>query len=437
MTNPDLLLTMTEAEIGREIIRLVPHWYEAQYGPEQYTIPLGSHTARFCNHCRLTPNLRAFLSKISARTQALPLDQFMNLPSLIDVLLESFAIEWLRMHSPTTDWARFIKYLESLARRTYENQPVALNLIIRQGQGLGDITRPRIQKFFDRLASSAFSYLAVDSDLRLIDYGEVEWSQIKAATSYKFHPEFLHPIHSVMDETDFSAHLTTGGDLIIMSKAGLLATRRNRKWKIYDVRTFKNSLAYCLGSHYVGANLFEVVFDLSFRRQGSLLVYDPDYLVAEHILNPESIISSEYRSKAQGGTRPSSATIAVAASGAATVGGSKTVSGPETGQSMIVDSIADISVGRRVGSLRRKRRLIEMSGVDGAVVFDNDGLLAVGALIRSHPNVGNQLGARVTAARSAYLWGGRPIKVSSDGDVAVYFKSRNGDNECDAVMNFL
>ena len=297
MTNPDLLLAMTEAEIGREIIRLVPHWYEAPYGPEQYTIPVGGHTARFCNHCRLTPNLRAFLAKICARTKTMPLEHFVNLPSLIDVVLESFAIEWLQMHSPTTDWVRFIRYLETLARRTYENQPVALNLIIRQGVGLGDITRPHIQKFFDRLASSAFSYLAVDSDLRLIDYGEVEWSQIKAATSYKFHPEFLHPIHSVMDETDFSAHLTAGGDLIIMSKAGLLATRRNRKWKIYDVRTFKNSLAYCLGGHYVGANLFEVVFDLSFRRQGSLLIYDPDYLVADHILNPESIISSDYRQR--------------------------------------------------------------------------------------------------------------------------------------------
>ncbi len=434
MTNPDPLLAVTEAEVGREIIRLVPHWYDAQYGPAQYTIPVGSHVAHFCNHCRLTPNLRVFLSKVSARTQALPLELFANLPSLIDVLLESFAIDWLRMHSPTTDWVRFIKYLESLARRTYENQPVALNLIIRQGQGLGDITRPRIQKFFDRLASSAFSYLAVDSDLRLIDYGEVEWSQIKAASSYKFHPEFLHPIHSVMDETDFSAHLTTGGDLIIMSKAGMLATRRNRKWKIYDVRTFKNSLAYCLGSHCVGANLFEVVFDLSFRRQGSLLIYDPEHLVADHILNPESIISADYRRKAQGSAGPSSGTVA---GDTGTTAGTESGSRPETGQAMIVDSIAEISVGRRAGALRRKRRLIEMSGVDGAVVFDEDHLLAVGALIRSHPNVGSQLGARVTAARSAYLWGGRPIKVSSDGDVAVYFKSRSGDNECDAVMNFL
>ena len=330
-------------------------------GPEQYTVPMGGHTADL-QPCRLTPNLRALLSRISARTQSLPLEQFVNLPSLIDVLLESFAIDWLQMHSPTTDWVRFIKYLETLARRTYENQPVALEPGHPPREGLGDITRPHIQKFFDRLASSAFSYLAVDSDLRLIDYGEVEWSQIKAATSYKFHPEFLHPIHSVMEETDFSAHLTAGGDIIIMSKAGLLATRRNRKWKIYDVRTFKNSLAYCLGSRYVGANLFEVVFDLSFRRQGSLLIYDPDYLVAEHILNPESIICDDYRRKAVGDAVPMPGTTLAAGTN---TGSSTRGTRSETGQSMIGEAIADISVGRKAGSLRRKRRLIEMSGVDG------------------------------------------------------------------------
>ncbi len=59
------------------------------------------------------------------------------------------------------------------------------------------------------------------------------------------------------------------------------------------------------------------------------------------------------------------------------------------------------------------------------------------ALIRSHPDVGNQLGARATAARAAFLWGSRPIKVSSDGDVTIHFKSRNGENECEALMNFL
>ena len=74
---------------------------------------------------------------------------------------------------------------------------------------------------------------------------------------------------------------------------------------------------------------------------------------------------------------------------------------------------------------------------DDVAVFDDERLLAIGALIRSHLEVGNQLGARATAARSAFLWGSRPIKVSSDGDVTVYFKSRGGDQECAATMNFL
>ena len=112
------------------------------------------------------------------------------------------------------------------------------------------------------------------------------------SSACKFHPEFLHPIHSIMDETDISAHLTAQGDLIIMNKAGLLATRRKRKWKIYDVRTFRNGLSYCLGNPHVGTNLFEVVFDLSFRRQGALLIYDPEHRIQERILNPESIVFS-------------------------------------------------------------------------------------------------------------------------------------------------
>jgi hypothetical protein len=413
MSNPDLLRAATEQEIGREIIGLVPHWYEAPCGPEKYSITVGEHTAEFYNHCKLTPSLKKFWSGICARVKTLPLEYIINMPSLIDVLLESFAVDWLRMHHGATDWARLIKYLESLARRTNEHEPVALNLVIRNGLGTRDITDARLQKFFDRLASSPFSYLAVDSELRLIDYGEVEWRQIRNATRCKFYPEFLHPIHSVMGDTDVSAHLTEHGDIVILCKDGLLAARRNRKWKIYDVRTFKNSLARSLGNYHVGANLFEVVFDLSFRRQGSLLIYDPEHRIQDHLLNPESLLDTSKKGKGQ------------------------TPCDVGSGQAMIEQSIQGIPIGRRVGFVRRKRRLTEMAGVDGAVVFDDDNLLAVGALIRSHPDVGNQLGARETAAKSAYLWGAHPVKVSSDGDVTVYFRSRNGEGECDAVMQFL
>jgi hypothetical protein len=409
------LRAVTEAELGREIIRLVPHWYEAECGPEKYSIPVGSYTARFYNHSTLPPDLDELLARIRARTQGLPIDRFMEYAGATDVLVESFATEWLRIRSREPDWVRLVKYLETVSRRTSENLPVPLTLIVRPGTGSGDITQAHLQKFFDRLAASpyTFTYLAVDAELRLLDYGSVEWSQINNATSHRFYPEFLHPIHSVMDETDLVAHLTPHGDLVIMNKAGVLATKRKKKWRIYDARCFKSSLAYCLGNRDVAANLTEVVFDLSFRRQGALLAYDPEHRLLERILNPESIMSPFGRRNGN------------------------VIQHREYGQVLIRDSIEGIAVGKKGGSINRKRQLIELACIDGAIVFDDANLLAVGALIRSHPDAGSHLGARTAAARSAYLWGARPVAVSSDGDVTVHFRSRSGDEQCDAVMHFL
>ncbi len=349
------------------------------------------------------------------------MDRFLEYAGATDVLVERFAAEWLRMQSRELDWVKLIKYLETVSRRTSENLPVALTLIVRPGAGIGDITQAHLQKFFDRLAASplTFTYLAVDTDLRLMNYGSVEWSQVNNATSCKYYPEFLHPIHSVMDETDLVAHLTPHGDLVIMDKAGVLATKRKKKWRIYDVRHFKSSLAYCLGSRNVAANLIEVVFDLSFKRQGALLVYDPGHRILEHILNPVSILNPKnilsQPWKHNGRPMPNR----------------------PSGQVLIGSSIEDIAIGKKVGSIKRKRQLIELACIDGAIVFDDTKLLAVGALIRTHPDAGTQLGARINAARSAYLWGAHPIAVSSDGDVTVHFRSRNGEHQCDAVMNFL
>jgi len=422
MTPLDVLRSITEAEIGREIIRLVPHWYEAQCGPEEHSISIGpSYTTHFYNHGKLSAKLGELLATIRSRTEQLPLDRFLEYAGATDVLTESFATEWLRMQSREPDWVKLIKYLESVSRRTSENLPVALTLLVRPGAGIGDITQGHLQKFFDRLAASAytFTYLAVDADLHLMNYGSVEWSHINNATSCKFYPEFLHPIHSVMDDADLVAHLTPHGDLVIMDKAGVLATKRKKKWRLYDTRQFKNSLAYCLGNRNVAANLVEVVFDLSFKRQGALLVYDPEHRILERILNPVSILNPENIVPAP--WQPN---------------GNGHANRP-CGQVLIGSSIEDIAIGKRPGSIKRKRQLIELACIDGAIVFDDTHLLAIGALIRSHPDAGSQLGARITAAKSAYLWGAHPIAVSSDGDVTVHFQSRNGDQQCDAVMNFL
>jgi hypothetical protein len=219
-----------------------------------------------------------------------------------------------------------------------------------------------------------------------------------------------------------------------MNKDGLLAARRKRKWKIYDVRTFKNGLAQCMGKATVGANLFEIVFDLSFAHYGSLLVYDPRHQIRDRILNRQSIIFPGWKddAKANGRTNGNGG-----AAGERPGAGDALPAASIPCQDLIARSVMDLGLGQGVEALKRKRRLIELARVDGAVVFDDQHLLAVGAIIRSHPDVGSQLGARTTAAKSAYLWGAHPVKVSSDGDVTIYFKSRKGSNSCDAAMHFL
>lgn len=413
MASTEVLRASTEEEIGREIVRLVPQWYEADCGPEQRWIPIGNFATNFHHHASFTPNLAALFDRMCARSRELQVERFMEYPGVIDVIVESLAIEWLRMHGKHIDWVRLLNYLETVARRTHENLPVALTLVIGSGTGQGDITQPRLQRFFDRLAASpfTFTYLAVDSDLQLLHYGSVEWSQVNNAVSQRFYPEFLHPIHCAMKDDDLVAHVTSRGELVVMNTAGVLATKRKKKWRIYDAENLASSLSSCLGNRDTALNLLEVVFDLSFRRQGALLVYDPDKSVLPRILNPESILSPDWHHNGQ----------------AARVGG--------YGQALVRQSIEDIALGQAAGTLGKKRQLIEIASIDGAVVFDDAQILAVGALIRSHADVGSQLGARTTAARSSYLWGARPVKVSSDGEVTVYFKSRNADQECDAVLN--
>jgi hypothetical protein len=404
---------MLEAEIAAEIIKLVPHWYQACCGPQRYSLTVGEHREYFFNHRKLTPALEEFFGHIQKRLRDLPVHYFETYPSLIDVFLESLAVEWLRLHRPQINWKKLVKYLEVLSLRTFENQPVALNLILRPGEGDGDITRAPLQKVFDQLASSPMTFLVVDPELRFMDYGEVAWSQCNARLAYKFYPEMLHPIHCCLQDGEISAHLTAQGDLVILGREGLLAARRKRKWRVYDVRTFKNSLAQCLGKYDIGASIFEIVFDLSFLRYGALLVYDPEHKLRRHIRNEASILYSGWREKIQ---QPP---VGV------------------TAQDLIRRSVEHLAMGDGVEAMQWKRRLIELARVDGAVVFDDRNLLAVGAIIETHPEAGNQIGARTTAARSAYLWGAHPIKISADGEVTVYFTSRKGSEQCEAVMHFL
>ena len=60
-------------------------------------------------------------------------------------------------------------------------------------------------------------------------------------------------------------------------------------------------------------------------------------------------------------------------------------------------------------------------------------------MIKSHDDVSDHPGARTTAANSAFLFGGIPVKVSSDGDITILFRSLgpSGSPEVEARIDFL
>ncbi len=81
MTPVDVLRAVTEAEIGREIIRLVPHWYEAECGPVEYSITIGRRVARFFNYGKLSSNLCQLLSLIGEPSRDLQFERFASTPA--------------------------------------------------------------------------------------------------------------------------------------------------------------------------------------------------------------------------------------------------------------------------------------------------------------------------------------------------------------------
>lgn len=143
-----------------------------------------------------------------------------------------------------------------------------------------------------------------------------------------------------------------------------------------------------------------------------LLVYDPEHCIRQRILNTESIISDDWRDDG-------------------------VPQNPDCGQALVGQLLADTAIGKRAGSLKRRRRLIEMACADGAVVFDNHPRPGGGNADPLASQRGKSTGGKNHGRPLVVSLGAHPIKVSSDGDVTVYFKSKNGVSECDAEMHFL
>lgn len=307
-------------------------------------------------------------------------------------------VAWLLDQAPHVEWEKLISYVEELGERTYENDPVGCNLIVAPPDTVADseavITDPEHQKVLDPLAASPFSYLRVTGDLKFIGYEQIGWDDVRDEERSELYPGFLRPIALALDPYEFCVVRTLRGDVIVLDEDGLIATKRKGRWRIYEPKEFQYTLLESLkGSFTLAQNIFEIAFELSFRRHGALLVYDPEEIVVGKLANAqESVLLGDH-------------------------------TGGDSCRRMLSPALSNIALGSTDARARKRRLLAEVASMDGAILFSEDRILAVGAMIEPHFLAKTEKGARSTAALSAYYHGGRAIKISADGDVTLYYGS--------------
>ncbi len=420
------------------IIDAIPQWYIADCGPYIHRLTVNKVTQHFYTQHPLTERLQSFQNAVESN-----LPRWLNEVTALDIdvgtehIQMQLALLWLDLHSKHINWKKLYHYFKHAQSRSYENMPVINNLVISEGAGTDDITDPEIAKIIDPLARSLFTYFKVNQDLLLSNYKQVNWSSIATARRYKLYPEFLHAFYSVIPDGDFSAHLTTKGDWVILNNKthrinknnvsadekcseydlGLILTRRKGKISLYDSPNLKNNIYRILkktskNAKQISNNLFEILLDLSFMRHGALLIYDPDDKLLEHVVNPLAIIKQGFHLNAEI---------------------------PRSAQSILGQYINNISLSDKERDESKKRVLLEIAGIDGAVIFNDTGITAFGAMVNQHPNANRETGARSTAAYSAFLYGAHPFKISSDGNITIYFLSkekRGKKQQCFARIDF-
>lgn len=402
---------MSTQEYFKIIIDTVPQWYIAEHkAPFDLNVSINDDQYWISSNRRPTPDV----SKWKDRCLHLA-PELLSSPStgsqIIDkeLIQSRFVKEWLEINGYEGDWAKMFDYSRSLESRTYENSAIGFTYIYDpQKDGNLSLLDDENQKILDVLGETQYTYFKVGNNWTFIDYDYVKWNEISLKNDYKLIPEFLYPYQSILKKGECAITKTKRGDLIIYDMRGLLASSRKGEWKIYDSRSLKNSLVDYVGnykgSYRVGCNLFEILFDLSYRRHGALIIVDTKNRYKDVISNHSSLM--------------------------------------ENGSSLhqaLSERVQQINLSATESNLVSKQLILELASVDGALCLDQSGkVLAFGAIINSNKDAEGEIGARSTAALSAHLYGMKVFKVSSDGEITLYYFNQPSSSDPELIkLKFL
>lgn len=396
------------------ICDIVPQYYKSKKGiGNPIIIDLDGDEYILYSFRPNTPKLKSLITFIKDEAK-----QFLSL-DLGSIHLERQLIErkivnkWMQINKYDENWFEFFDFCNLIEYKTYENSNIGFTFLYKPDVATSSIsvlTECKNQKILDVLAESQHTYIKIGKSWNVLEYGHVNTGENYIEDEkYRIIPSFLEPYQSILSNGECGITRTKRGDLILYSKDGILASCRKGNWKIYDPYTFKNSVGDILNlKYYMACNLTSILFDLSYRRHGALILFDINDSIDNIILNQNSILNKSINPL----------------------------------YNILKESLEKIDLDARYTKDLHRPLILELASIDGAIVFDKEGKLkSFGSIIKNHDNADNEEGARSTAAKSAFNYMKSPVfKISSDGEISILFNKKSSekhDESEDIELSFL
>lgn len=303
-------------------------------------------------------------------------------------------------HDIDFDISALLAGLHKLAEQTYENKALSFGCIIDPGiDGAGStllsdrIAEGKKHKALTDGYRTAYVLTRRGDIAGLVDLSKYTKRKL---TEKHFFPEWARYAAQSSLGGKVGVVLSRQGDLLIFDEGTLRFTYRYGRWqywnhqylvKLLKGRARAQGVQPKIVGNVVGA-IYRAAIDVSFRRAGALFVI---------LHNKKKIREIVRHGEAIGDTSRDDA-----------------------------DSSLDSAIeGDKIQNLSRPV-VVEISSLDGAVVLANSGeILAYGAVLRpkkSGKSNGTE-GSRTKAAIGASKYG-TAVKVSSDGDVTIYYDGK-------------
>jgi hypothetical protein len=393
---------MKPSSISRLIFETIPQIFEAENGHHPVDLNIAGEESEVFSMLPLSDELRTYLrNAVSIWEELRPMTDGQITQSIErEWVQQKFAVAWLEAKTGISNWPLILDYFRKLSRRTTENQQISKTIVIEPSVQVNEIETAFLQdesyyKVFDWLGSTTMTYYRVDEKLGIKALEAVSLTEIKDLKGYRFYPDRLHPIiGSLRDPKSIVVHLSGDRALLIANREGVIASKLiGESWRIYDKEHLIASVASVMERqmsetprseepYCVACSLLQILFDISMKRHGGLIVLD----------HPENVARYVIKGIERDALSPLNRIF---------------THSPFNGLEFSIPEV---------------RKLVELSAVDGALVLDLHGnLVQVGSMVLSHPSVLSHFGTRDAAGFSAAKFGATAFKISADGKVTLFF----------------